>query len=103
MDPASQAATSVVTDVADRLARFGMPFLERFSTRQRILDEFVGKSENRYLSVPRIVSAILLAARGETDAARKLLSDQLHEVTHPGHPAYVRELARRLGLGELAG
>jgi hypothetical protein len=93
----------VVSDIVGRLARFGMPFLERFSTRQRILDEFRDKSDNLYLSVPRIVSAIILIARGEPETARKLLSDQSRETTNPGHPAYVRELAQRLGLGELPG
>lgn len=94
---------AVTSDVLDRLTRFGIPFLERFSTRAQILAEFSAVSENRYLTVPRIVSAILLLGRGEADAARKLLAAQSRETHNPHHPAYVRELARRLGLGELAG
>jgi hypothetical protein len=93
---------SVTSDVLDRLERFGIPFLERFSTRERILTEFAGETENRFLAVPRIVSAILLVARGEKDAARTLMAAQSLETHNPGHPAYVRDLARRLGLGQLA-
>ncbi len=100
--PATLTA-SMTQDVLRRLVQFGMPFLERFSTRQRILDEFAGVSENRYLAVPRIVSAILLTGRGDAEEARRLLSDQSRETSNRGHAAYVRELARRLGLGELAG
>jgi len=63
--PATSGA-SVVIDVVDRLTRFGVPFLERFSSRERILSELAGKGDNQYLTVPRIVSAIILAVRGRT-------------------------------------
>jgi hypothetical protein len=97
------AEISAAADVAHRLAHFGVPFLERFSTRDRILEELIGKPNNRYATVPRIVSAILLVVRGEADAARELLFEQAREVHNPRHPAYVRDLATRLGLGDLAG
>lgn len=97
------SSRNVTSDILDRLTRFGVPFLERFSTREQILAELAGGSQNRFLAVPRIVSAILLLGRGEKDAARTLMAAQALETHNPRHPAYVRELARRLGLGELAG
>lgn len=94
---------SVTSDVLGRLTQFGIPFLERFSTREQVLREFAAVSENRFLTVPRIVSAIILLGRGDEDAARTLLAAQSLETHNRNHPDYVRELARRLGLGELAG
>jgi hypothetical protein len=52
-------------------------------------------------SPPRILKAIILAERGQADLARALLADQAKETRNPGHPAYVRQLASKLGLGRL--
>ena len=61
-----------------------------------------GLRENLYAIVPpRIVCAIILAERGWPDDARALLTAQARETTNPGHPAYVRRLADKLGLGSL--
>lgn len=93
---------AVLEDVRWRLEGFGFPFLERFSSRDKLLTEWREQSENvGQGSPPRIVMAIILVRRGQQELARLLLSQQALETRNPGHPAYVRELARKLGLGPL--
>jgi hypothetical protein len=95
---------AVLEDVRRRLEAGGIPFLERFSTREKILSAWTGRSENMGASSPpRIVMAIILAERGERDRARQLLSLQARETRNPGHPAYVRKLADQLAVGPLDG
>ena len=93
---------AIVHDIQSCLVDFGIPFLERFSTRDLVLAELKGHGANlQYCSVPRIVSAIILAERKETDQARALLSEQTQETHNPRHPEYVRDLAKRMGLGSI--
>ena len=81
-----------------------VPFLDHFATRDKILKEWAGRAENMGASrPPRIVSAIILATRGEIDRSRELLVDQARQATtNPGHKKYVAELAAKLGLGVLS-
>ena len=58
-----------------------------------------GLFEIRNISPPRIVMAIILAARGEREKAHALLAIQVLETRNPQHPDYVRRLAREPGLG----
>lgn len=85
-----------------RLERDGFPFLARFETRDGVLREWMQAGDSPYKgSPPRIVCAIILAKRGHGTDARQLLSAQARETRNPGHGDYVRDLAKRLGLGEL--
>jgi Domain of unknown function (DUF4304) len=98
----TRAAVDVVTDLQRSFELAGFPFLERFESRDRILAEWAGRSQNMGASrPPRIVSAIILAKRGMQKQARELLSQQAHETRNSGHPQYVRQLAESLGLGRL--
>lgn len=95
----AQSDDTVLGDVVRRLEVGGFPFLERYATRDKLLNEWSGLSESEHLGgPPRIVMAIILAERGELERARELLSLQALETRNPGHPAYVKELARRLGV-----
>jgi uncharacterized protein DUF4304 len=95
---------AVVEDVRRRLEVDGLPFLDRFSSRDKILDEWNGRSENMGASSPpRIVMAIILTERGQKDRARALLAQQVLETRNPGHPDYVRKLATDLAVGSLDG
>ena len=95
----ARADKRVISDVHGGLEGVGLAFLDRFSTRDRVLAEWNGKSKNMGASSPpRIVSAIIFAQRGERSRARELLSLQALETLNPGHPQYVRSLAERLGL-----
>jgi hypothetical protein len=94
----------VIEDVHRRLEAAGIPFLERFATRDRILAEWSGRASNLGAGNPsRIVLAIILSARNRTDEARALHAKQARETTNPRHPEYVRALAAQLGLGTLDG
>jgi len=95
---------AVVDDIRNRLEPGGFAFLERFSTRDKILGEFHDSSERVGVGgPPRIVTAIILAERGQKDLARELLAKQVLETRNPGHPDYVRKLAKRLGIENLEG
>jgi hypothetical protein len=95
----NDAVADVVPDLVERLDRDGLPFLDRFKSRAAILREWKGKSENQGIGgPPRIVMAIILAERGQRDAAGHLLAEQAGETRNPGHSAYVRSLAERLGV-----
>jgi hypothetical protein len=93
---------AITDDIRRRLEMGGLPFLDRFSTRDRILAEWRDRSENMGASSPpRIVMAIIWAERGEKGRARELLAQQVREARSPGHPDYLRNLANELGVGRL--
>jgi len=95
-------SSEVLADVQPLLLSYGLAFLERFRTREMVLSELEGQGDNlEHCAVPRIVSAIILTKRGMTDAARALLATQALETHNRNHPAYVRELAVRMGLGAI--
>jgi len=95
---------AVVDDVRQRLELAGLPFLDRFSTRDKILSEWHERSENiGASSPPRIVMAIILVERDQRGRARELLAQQVLETHNPGHPKYVRQLAEKLSVGRLDG
>jgi hypothetical protein len=94
----------VADDVRRRLELSGLPFLDRFSTRDKILAEWNDRSENMGASSPpRIVMAVILAERGLKGRARALLAQQVLETRNPGHPDYVRKLAKELAVEGLDG
>lgn len=96
--------STVSEDICHLLEVGGFPFLDRFSTRDKILAAWRDRSENMDAShPPRIVMAIILAERGQREPARALLSQQVLETRNPGHPDYVRQLARELGVGPVDG
>ena len=101
--PASSESV-VIDDVHLRLETGGLSFLDRFATRDDILSEWAKSADNvGASSPPRIVMAIILSVRNQKDKARDLLAQQVLETRNPGHPEYVRSLAKRLGIGGLDG
>lgn len=92
----------VVDELRLNIESWGIPFLERFETRDQILSEWSAPFDAMEASSPpRIVHAIILAGRGEADRAWHLLCEQVFGARSPGHPAYVRRLAEALGLPPL--
>jgi hypothetical protein len=83
----------------------GLPFLQRFATRDAVVAEWIGFSEARVLmATARTDVAILLAGRGETREARALLQElRCREGTAASAVAWLDALAARLGLEPLAG
>ena len=92
------AEDALADELRERLARDGLPFLRRFSTRDAILQEWLTVTENQFLDVPPIVCAIILAERGDHERANELLMAHAKRVDgrHPAHAAYVRRLAEEL-------
>lgn len=93
--------SDAVADIQPLLLSYGLPFLDRFGSRDLILGELEGHGDNlEYCAVPRIICAIILTRRGQVDSARSLMAAQTLESRHNrNHPTYVRELAVRMGLG----
>ncbi len=92
----------VLASILGRLQEGGLPFLERFSTRDKILTEWKDRRENLSMGdPPKIVCAIILFERGEKRQAGQMLADQIEsaeDTGHHGHAEYVRELAGQLNL-----
>lgn len=89
----------IADEIARRLERDAFPFLARFESRDAILAELRPVADPFYVGTPpRIICAIILASRGQRAEARELLALQVVETRNPGHPAYVRKLADRLGV-----
>ena len=109
------ASADVVDDLRERLEVDGLPWLvasdtpthapgtNRFGTREQILREFEGLDMSPWSNTPRVINAIIRAARGDMASARVLLRDQARDaaVRNPLHSDHVRRLAVRLGLGPL--
>jgi hypothetical protein len=93
----------LAAEVWERLERDAFPFFARFESRDAILREWLRKAKVAFTGgPPRVVCAVILAARGEHGEARSLLADQVRESPHhPHHQEYVRGLATKLGLGIL--
>lgn len=97
-----RANSRTVAELQLRLKRDAIPFLERLQTRDALLNE-LGKIEESYGSggPPRVVCAIILAHRGQKEAARANLIAQARKVARPDHTEHLKRLADGLGLEAL--
>src|SRR5262249_34933378 len=94
----------VIADLIPRINDDALRYFAGFESRDQILARLHGLSENISAGgPPRIISAIIYAERGDKMRSRALLAEQAKETRNPGHPAYVRELAEKLGLERLDG
>jgi hypothetical protein len=94
------ADAPLADELERRLNDDAFPFFQRFEQRDQILSEFRSETDNTELmAAPRIVCAIILLNRGESQEARRLLSAQAHDRrSNPRHRAYVIEFAQHLGI-----
>jgi uncharacterized protein DUF4304 len=83
-------------EVVRLLRELGLPWLDRFGTRDGVLAGWVAQAPDA-----RIVRAIIHARRGHHDEARTLLAEQIATTRQPAHRAYVQVVANDLGLGIL--
>ncbi len=98
----ARSEPDVVEDVRNLLEKSGIPWLQRFATRDCILHEWKDRAENLGAGhPPRLVLAVILNERGEKDRARAFLAAQAQEADVSGHRSYVHGLAKRLGLWPL--
>ncbi len=96
------ADKELASDLRNRLERDAFPFLEKLSTRDAILHQWLTEEESPY-GVPRIVCARILETRGEHARARDLLAAYAEE-TERRRPLIAEKMRRfneRLGLGRL--
>jgi hypothetical protein len=97
-----RADEAFTEELLRRFERDAIPFFKKFETRDAVMHQWLAVPKSPYaLTPPRIVCAIILAKRGRNDDARTLLAAQARETNNPSHPAYVRSLADKLGLGDL--
>jgi len=94
------SSEALANEVRQLLEAEAFPLFRRFERRDQVLAEFGHLADNNHLiAVPRIVCALILLERGERDEAQRLLALQARDHTrNPSHPAYVINLAQRLGL-----
>ena len=94
----------LIEELMQRLVQDAIPFFRKFETRDAILGQWLAVPQSPDgigIVPPRIICAIILARRGRSQDARVLLAAQVRETLNPGHPAFVRRLSDKLGLGEL--
>lgn len=96
---------AVAVAVWGALSTEGLGFLWRFSTRQKIMKDWIGEDRHAHGAsrVARLDIAIMLAASGDKAGAADLLDEHIVTVDpaqHNGrhHVEYVRDVAERLGL-----
>jgi hypothetical protein len=99
-----------IEDIIALIVHVGLPFLDRFRTRDLIVSDWIAFNEGaeRLSNVARLDVAKILLAQGDAVGAKRLFEDHLRqweakgsEAHRQGHTTYVRELAAKLGLGEV--
>lgn len=95
---------SLFDDIAGLLVGVGVPWLNRFASRDAILAEFANYEQGAgawWWSVPRLSVAMIHLARGNEAAAKNLFEGQYRTSSHQSHQEHVQKLALRFGLGKL--
>ncbi len=89
-----------LTEVISLLDRHGLPFLENFSTREKIISEWVtfNNKEKLLSNRSRLDVGIILATAGRQAEAIDVIEDHLQASDNKHHNKYVQEVAERLGL-----
>lgn len=90
-------------DIGALLLHVGIPFLQRFSSREQIVRDWISfnETDRRLTQVARLDVAMVLLKNGDRDGARRLFQQHLGRTELPHHAVYVRKLADELGLGVL--
>jgi len=97
----------LIDEIGSLLINVGVPFLDRFRSRDRVVEDWVAFNENELsiTLVARLDVAMILLKRGDTVGAKKLFQDHLQiylrKPSNANHGTYVRELAQKVGLGDL--
>lgn len=84
-----------------RIRRDALPFLDQFSTRNKILEYYDRFGFIDGTLTPRIVCALILNKEGDTRSAARLMFEQIQEAREEGrtsHIEYIQTLATRLNL-----
>lgn len=94
---------SDLDDVVWRLENGGVAFLEKHSTRDDIIAALAQPDAPTSLNLPgEVMRAIMLAHRGDKELSRQVFAEYISGITMPPHEEYVRKLAKRAGIWNLA-
>jgi len=103
--PILDSADEDVEDILALLIHVGIPFLDRFRTRELIVRDWISANQR----IGRLDVAMILLRQGDKQGAKRLFEEHLQvseaEGSEPyqvNHRRYVRELATKLGFGELS-
>ncbi|MFA6295232.1 MAG: DUF4304 domain-containing protein [Candidatus Paceibacterota bacterium] len=81
------------------LQQFGVPFLDNFETREKIIKNVSETKRNTFTGVPRILLGLIYFKQGNTAKASELLKKQYDESSdNLGHQKYVVQLSDDLGI-----
>jgi Domain of unknown function (DUF4304) len=94
----------LVAELEDRFCNDAFPFFAEYETRELCLIRQDITDARGFDISPRITSAFILNARGETRLAKQLLFEQMCSALNHGyvaHATFVNNISLRLGLGGL--
>lgn len=99
-----ECPSNLVDDIAALILHVGIPFLDRFRSRDQIIRDWISFNENELAitAVARLDVAMVLLRNGDRTAARRPFQEHLNGTKLRNHAAYVKELSVKLGLGDLA-
>lgn len=105
-----EGVDETVDEVGSLILHVGIPFLDRFKFRDKIVEEWLHFNEQEMLitNVARLDIAMILLKKNDIAGATKLFQDHLDigknddHIPHiRNHARYVRDLATRLGIGPI--
>ncbi len=92
-------------DIGALLLHVGIPFLDRFRTRDQIVRDWIRFNETEFAitAVARLDVAMVLLRKGDFQGAKRLFQEHLGTCgpKQMHHASYVRELGVGLGFGNL--
>ncbi len=88
-----------LSEQRERLERDAIGFLARYSDRDSLLHEL--SAAEPFTLRPNIIGAVILARRGQSAEARRLLAAQLAGAGRSSQSEHINALANKLGLGQL--
>ncbi len=99
----TEERADLADDIGALLLHVGIPFLERFRSRDQIVRDWIhfNETELAVTAVARLDVAMVLLKKGDRVGARRLFQEHLDRTELKNHATYVRELAIKLGFGEL--
>jgi Domain of unknown function (DUF4304) len=92
----------IASQLSSALSDFGLPFLDRYSNLDLLVQEVQDKSATYRVGNPDLCLAILLSYRGEVSKAVRVLEALQQRTSHEGFAATIRTIAHRLGMRILA-
>ncbi|MGB8028846.1 MAG: DUF4304 domain-containing protein [Terracidiphilus sp.] len=96
------------SEIQMRMGQYGLPFLDRFASRDAILSELEKPGGGRWFNQPAFARAAILAGRGHSADAHAILQRYIDEKSNgpeasrfAKHFELIKQFGRRLGLQEL--